>query len=57
MFSNSEAASYIGVKPNTLAIWRCTKRYDIPYLKIGKLVKYRKSDLDLFLYKHSKSKK
>lgn len=44
-----EAGAYIGVTENTLSVWRCTKRYAIPYIKVGRLVKYRKSDLDAWL--------
>lgn len=47
--STDEAAAYLGVAPSTLAIWRCTKRYPLPYIKVGRLVRYRKSDLDAFL--------
>ena len=43
------AAEYIGVKPGTLQVWRSTKRYPLPYLKVGRLVRYRQSDLDAFL--------
>lgn len=44
-----EAAAYIGVTENTLSVWRCVGRYDIQYIKVGRLVKYRKSTLDAFL--------
>lgn len=43
------AAEYLGVTENTLNVWRCTKRYEIPYIKIGVRVFYRKSDLDAWL--------
>lgn len=49
LFSPSEAAAYIGVTEGTLSVWRCNKRYDIPYIKVGRLVKYRKSALDDWL--------
>lgn len=49
LLSRKEAAAYLGVAEQTLAIWKCTKRYDLPYVKIGKLVKYKKSDLDAFI--------
>ena len=50
LLSNKEAADYIGVAPGTLEVWRCTKRYKIPHIKLGnRLVKYRKSALDAFL--------
>lgn len=44
-----EAAAYIGVTENTLSVWRCVGRYNIPFIKVGRLVKYRKSALDTFL--------
>lgn len=43
------AAVYLGVKESTLAVWRCTKRYPLPFIKVGRLVQYRKSALDAFL--------
>jgi len=49
IFSNTDAAEYIGVTPRTLEVWRCTKRYQIPFIKVGRLVKYRRSALDAFL--------
>lgn len=49
ILGNTDAAEYIGVTPRTLEVWRCTKRYQIPFIKVGRLVKYRKSALDAFL--------
>jgi len=47
--NNKEAARYMGIKPETLDVWRSTGRYLIPFTKIGRLVFYRKSDLDAFI--------
>ena len=47
--NNSQAATYLGVAPDTLVTWRCTKRVVIPYIKLGGKVFYRKNDLDEFL--------
>jgi len=44
-----EAAAYIGVTENTLSVWRCVGRYNIQFVKVGRLVRYRKSALDAFL--------
>ena len=44
-----DAAVYIGVKINTLAVWRMTNRYGLPFVKLGKIVRYRKADLDIWL--------
>jgi hypothetical protein len=49
LLSNKEASAYIGVLPGTLEAWRYAKRYPIPFIKVGGLVKYRHSDLDVFL--------
>ena len=54
LLSNKQAADYLGIKPNTLTIWRTTKRFVIPYIQIGRKVHYKKSDLDIFLEKHRK---
>lgn len=47
--STTDAASYLGITTGTLNVWRCTKRHLIPYIKVGRLVKYRKADLDNWL--------
>lgn len=44
-----EAAAYLRVSPSTLAVWSCTKRYNLPYVKVGRLVQYQLSDLDQFI--------
>jgi excisionase family DNA binding protein len=49
LYSREEAACYLGVTSKTLAVWACTKRYNLPFVKIGRLAKYRKTDLDAFI--------
>lgn len=49
LFTRVEAANYLGVSPNTLAVWASTGRYKLKFIKVGKLVRYRRSDLNLFL--------
>jgi excisionase family DNA binding protein len=44
-----EAANHIGVSVGTLSVWRCTGRYSIPYLKVGRKILYRREDLDAWL--------
>jgi len=52
LLNRREAAAYLGVSEQTLAIWKCTGRYNLPYVKIGRLVKYKKSDLDAFIQRN-----
>lgn len=47
--TRAEAAEYIGVKPQTLAAWATHGRYDLPYIRVGRCVRYLRSDLDNFL--------
>ena len=48
LLSRSEAAAYLGVSAQTLASWACNKRVDIPFVKIGRRVQYRRIDLEAF---------
>ncbi|OHC26290.1 MAG: excisionase [Pseudomonadales bacterium RIFCSPLOWO2_12_59_9] len=48
-FSHKTAAEYLGITENTLNVWRCTKRYPIPFIKVGARVFYWKKDLDAWL--------
>lgn len=49
LLPENEAAKVLGVKPETLTCWRCTRRVDIPYVKIGRCVRYRVGDLRTFI--------
>ncbi len=44
-----EAAVILEVTPGTLKVWRSTGRYAIPFLKVGRLAKYRRSTLENWL--------
>ncbi len=47
--NTAETATYLRIKENTLDVWRCTKRYDLPYVKIGRRVYYRLNDIQKFV--------
>jgi excisionase family DNA binding protein len=53
LLTNEEAAAYLDTKPATLENWRCTRRYPLPYVRIGSNVRYRRKDLDEFLEKNT----
>ncbi|HCA00441.1 MULTISPECIES: helix-turn-helix domain-containing protein [Stutzerimonas stutzeri subgroup] len=46
---DKQAAVALGIKASTLSVWRSTGRYNLPYMKVGRLVRYRLSDLAEFL--------
>lgn len=49
LLTRIEAATYLGLKASTLATWACTRRYSLPHIKCGRLVRYRRADLDAWL--------
>jgi hypothetical protein len=40
-----EVSFALGVKASTLSVWRSTGRYNLPFMKVGRLTRYRVSDL------------
>lgn len=49
LLDEREAAALLDVSPGTLQVWRCTKRYPLSYVKIGRNVRYWKSGVLAFL--------
>jgi excisionase family DNA binding protein len=40
-----EAAAALGLKPQTLATWRIKGRYNLPYYRAGRRIRYKPQDL------------
>jgi hypothetical protein len=56
LFTREQAAAYLGIKAQTLAVWACTRRYNLPIVRIGHgIIRYRKSDLDAFIDAHAEA--
>lgn len=49
LLTTVEAAQVLGIAPATLSVWRCTRRQEIPFVKVGRLARYRLSDLENWL--------
>lgn len=47
--SDNEANAYAGYKDGVLRVKRCNGSSPIPYYKLGKSVRYKKSDLDAYI--------
>ncbi|RRA98637.1 DNA-binding protein [Larkinella rosea] len=53
LMDRKKAAEYLQVTAGTLAVWHSTKRHpDLKVRKIGRLVRYLKTDLDEFIDRH-----
>lgn len=44
-----QAAQILCVSPHTLDVWRATNRYPLPFVRIGRKIRYRMSDLCTFV--------
>lgn len=49
LLSDKAAAAVLDVSPGTLSVWRSTGRYGLPFLKIGRKVRYRRADLQAWM--------
>lgn len=49
LLTPDEAADLLGVTVGTLSVWRCTARYPLPYVKVGRCVRYRREDIGAFI--------
>lgn len=56
LLDRSGAAKFLGVKKNTLALWAMRKKPILPYIKVGRLIRYKLSDLEEFLEQNTKIK-
>lgn len=49
LLGRAEVAKLLGVSVGTLNSWATTGRVSLPYIKVGKLAKYRESDIEQFV--------
>jgi len=51
MLDDKSAAELLDVSTGTLSVWRSTGRYNLPFVKVGRNVRYRRADLEAWLQK------
>jgi hypothetical protein len=54
LLDEKEAARFLDNSPGTLSVWRSTGRYNLPFIKIGRNVRYRRADLIAWLEKRTR---
>jgi len=55
LLTPEQAADLLNVSPGTLMVWRCTGRYNLPYVKVGRLVRYRPEDIKAFIKRRARA--
>jgi len=49
LLTPAATAEYLGVSTATLAKWRCFGAQPLPYVRTGRLIRYRLSDIESYL--------
>ena len=49
LLTSEDVARKLAVSEDTLTTWRCTRRQHIPFVKVGRLVRYRPADVSAFI--------
>jgi excisionase family DNA binding protein len=55
LLTDAEAAKILHVSAGTLSVWRSTGRYRLPFVKIGRKVFYKRSDIDAWIEKRTRN--
>lgn len=49
LLTPKEVETIYGISVQTQAVWRCTGRYNFPYVKVGRNVRYRPEAIEVWL--------
>jgi predicted DNA-binding transcriptional regulator AlpA len=49
LLNDKAAAKLLDISADTLPVWRSTKRYPLPYTRIGRNIRYKKADVLAFI--------
>jgi predicted DNA-binding transcriptional regulator AlpA len=49
LLTETETAKLLGIKATTLNAWRANRRYPLPWVRIGRCVRYRAEDVAMFI--------
>ncbi len=55
LLTEDEAAVLLKVQPATLATWRMRGRPNLPFVRVGRCVRYRRQDISAFIEGHLQS--
>lgn len=55
LVDENEAAIILDVEPGTLQVWRSTGRYSLPFVKIGRNIRYERATLNAWLESRTRS--
>jgi excisionase family DNA binding protein len=53
LLTPDEAAELLGVEVQTLAVWRTTGRYGLPFVTVGRSVRYKAADIEKWIERNT----
>ena len=53
LLSPKEAAAHLGTTYGTLAVWRCTRRHPLKFVRVGRKIFYTTGDIAAFIAAHT----
>ena len=55
LLNEVQAAVILDTSVGTLQVWRSTGRYKIPFIKIGRNVRYKRADIEAWIESRTRS--
>lgn len=55
LMTPQEAADRLGITEGTLRVWRCTKRYPLPYVRVGRAIRYTPEAVTAFIHNRTEA--
>jgi len=55
LLTSEQVSELLNVTTHTLAVWRSEGRYNLPYIKAGRLVRYKEADVIAFIERRTHS--
>ena len=49
LLTEKQAAERLQLAPRTLSKWRCTQSEPLPYVRVGRRIRYRRSDVEAYI--------
>lgn len=49
LLTRQQAADLLGIRPQTLAKWALEKSQRLPFVRVGRAVRYRLADIEAFI--------
>lgn len=55
LLTTAQLSAELGIARQTLNNWRCTGRFGLPFIRVGRAVRYRRADVEAFLRARTES--